>query len=79
MSVSHLELVKDILEKLNKLGAKDHIPLVLGGIIPKEDIKDLEKLGIKAIFGPSDYELTKVIAKVMDVVEEKEKAIAKAN
>ena len=79
LSGSHLELVKDILEKLSELGAKDHIPLVLGGIIPKEDIKDLEKLGIKAIFGPSDYELTKVIAKVMDVVEEKEKAIAKAN
>ncbi len=51
LSGAHLTLFPQIIEgiKKNKL---DKIIILAGGIIPNEDKKELEKLGIKGIFGP---------------------------
>ena len=51
LSGAHLTLFPQIVEgiKKNKL---DKIIILAGGIIPNEDKKELEKLGIKGIFGP---------------------------
>lgn len=71
LSGSHVELAKQIMERLDKSGAKDQIPVVIGGIIPKNDYSTLENLGIKKIFTPADYQLIDIVEQIMDVVEKK--------
>ena len=51
LSGAHTELFPIIMEQLKQKGMQN-ILVVAGGIIPKEDIPELEKIGIKAIFGP---------------------------
>jgi len=51
LSGAHLELFGDVMEGVKKKGM-DRVSVVAGGIIPEDDIPVLEKMGIKAIFGP---------------------------
>ncbi len=51
LSGAHMHLCKDIFAVLRKKDAED-ISVVLGGIIPDEDIPVLEKMGVKKIFTP---------------------------
>jgi methylmalonyl-CoA mutase cobalamin-binding domain/chain len=44
----HLVYSKKILELLAERGA-DHVPVVLGGTLPVEDISALENMGVKAV------------------------------
>jgi methylmalonyl-CoA mutase C-terminal domain/subunit len=54
LSGAHMALVPRIMELLKENGAGD-MPVLLGGIIPKEDAVKLKKLGIGAIFGPGTF------------------------
>jgi methylmalonyl-CoA mutase C-terminal domain/subunit len=60
LSGAHLELFPRVAEELKKRGMDD-VVMFGGGIIPKEDIPALEKLGFKGIFGPG--------ASTLDIVE----------
>jgi len=51
LSGAHMTIFPKILELLKKKGAEDMI-VIGGGIIPREDIIELEKLGVKKLFGP---------------------------
>src|SRR4029450_3028122 len=51
LSGAHLELFPRVVEELKKRGMDD-VVLFGGGIIPHDDIPELEKLGFKGIFGP---------------------------
>ena len=51
LSGAHRELFPPIVEGLKGKGLSD-VLVVAGGIIPDEDIPVLQKLGIKAVFGP---------------------------
>ena len=51
LSGAHTELFPIIMKQLKQKGMES-ILVIAGGIIPKEDIPALEKIGIKAIFGP---------------------------
>jgi methylmalonyl-CoA mutase, C-terminal domain len=51
LSGAHMVLVPRVLELLRARGGKQ-IAVFAGGIIPDEDAKRLQKLGVKAIFGP---------------------------
>jgi len=51
LSGAHLELFGDVMEGVKQKGM-DSVSVVAGGIIPEDDIPALEKMGIKAIFGP---------------------------
>ncbi len=51
LSGAHLTLFKAVLDELKKNNIKD-IPLIGGGVIPKEDIVALKSLGVKEIFTP---------------------------
>ncbi|MEM0014160.1 MAG: cobalamin B12-binding domain-containing protein [Zestosphaera sp.] len=50
LSGSHLELVADLLKLMRERGV--HIPLVVGGIIPPEDLNELKRLGVFDVFMP---------------------------
>jgi methylmalonyl-CoA mutase C-terminal domain/subunit len=51
LSGAHNALFPKIMQLLKKEGAED-ILVVGGGIIPEDDIPNLKKAGISAIFGP---------------------------
>jgi len=51
LSGAHMALFLRILELLAKGGAV-HIMVIGGGIIPEDDAKELERMGVKKLFGP---------------------------
>lgn len=48
---AHNSLVALLLDELSKLDSR-HIVVVVGGVIPPDDQKELLKLGVAAVFGP---------------------------
>ena len=54
LSGAHLELTPLVVEELKKRGLEPNkdILLIMGGIIPKEDIEKLKQLGVARVFGP---------------------------
>ena len=68
LSGSHLALVQDVVARLRSAGL-GHIPVVVGGIIPPEDARKLEKLGIAAVYTPKDFDLNRVMTDVLRIVE----------
>lgn len=51
LSGAHMALAPRVLELLQEQG-QDDVPVLLGGIIPDEDVPVLKQLGVEAIFGP---------------------------
>jgi len=51
LSGAHMALFPPIMEGLKKKGMAE-VLVVAGGIIPDEDTQSLNKIGIKAVFGP---------------------------
>lgn len=51
LSGAHLTMFPRLIELLREKGA-EHIHVIGGGIIPDEDIRKLEEVGVKKIFGP---------------------------
>ncbi len=60
LSGAHLELFPRVVEELKKRGMDD-VVLFGGGIIPQEDLPQLQKMGFKGVFGPG--------ASTIDIVE----------
>ena len=51
LSGAHMTLFPRVLELLREQG-RDDVLITGGGILPKEDIEELQKLGIGKLFGP---------------------------
>ncbi len=51
LSGAHMTLAPRIIQKLNDAGL-GHVGVILGGIIPVEDIPELAKIGVQRVFGP---------------------------
>jgi methylmalonyl-CoA mutase C-terminal domain len=51
LSGAHMTLVPKIMAGLREQGADD-ITVVVGGIIPAEDVPKLKEMGVAAVFGP---------------------------
>jgi methylmalonyl-CoA mutase C-terminal domain/subunit len=56
LSGAHLELFPRVVDELKKRDMGD-VVLFCGGIIPHDDIAQLEKLGFKGVFGPGSSTL----------------------
>jgi len=52
LSGAHMQLFPRIMELLKKEGLDNQLLVFAGGIIPKEDIQELLKVGISKVFGP---------------------------
>ena len=64
LSGSHMPLVEDMMKRL-QLAQLDNIPVVVGGIIPQEDMIRLTAMGVAKIYTPKDFELNAIM---MDIV-----------
>ena len=67
LSGSHLPLVEDVAARLKESGLD--VPLVVGGIIPPEDAAQLERAGVAAVYTPKDFELNRIMADLVRIVE----------
>ncbi|MFT5007004.1 MAG: (2R)-ethylmalonyl-CoA mutase [Paracoccaceae bacterium] len=68
LSGSHLPLVTEFVEKMQAAGL-GHIPIVVGGIIPEVDADALRKAGVSKVYTPKDFELNKIMADLVTLVE----------
>jgi len=67
LSGSHVVLVEEVLRRLREKGA-GHVPVVVGGIIPPEDERRLLDAGAARIYTPKDFDLTRIMGDIVDVV-----------
>src|SRR5580698_6770110 len=69
LSGSHLPLVQDVMARMKEAGIDD-VPVVVGGIIPKEDASALKDAGVAAVYTPKDFELNRIMADLVRIVED---------
>jgi len=67
LSGGHVELVPEVLRRMRRLKAAD-IPVVVGGIIPASDARDLRAQGVAAVFTPADFGITAIVGRIVDVI-----------
>ncbi len=68
LSGSHLELIPEVLRELREAGSD--APVVVGGIIPPDDAERLKELGVARVYTPKDFELTRIMGEIVDLVAE---------
>jgi (2R)-ethylmalonyl-CoA mutase len=69
LSGSHGTLVVEVLERLRRAGLAG-LPVVVGGIIPEDDAARLRDAGVKRVYTPKDFDLTRIMGEIVDVVAE---------
>ena len=70
LSGAHMVLFPQILDGLHENGMGD-VSVIAGGIIPEADRLELEKLGLKAVFGPGTS-TSEIVSFVRNLVAEKD-------
>ena len=68
LSGSHLDLARETLAELRKLGLGD-VPVIIGGIIPPEDAMALKQMGIARVYTPKDFKITEIMGDVVKIAE----------
>jgi ethylmalonyl-CoA mutase len=68
LSGSHVPLVKDVVARMREAGLDD-VPVIVGGIIPPEDASTLKAAGVAAVYTPKDYELNRIMADIVRLVD----------
>ncbi|MHB8692301.1 MAG: methylmalonyl-CoA mutase family protein [Solirubrobacteraceae bacterium] len=70
LSGSHSELIPAVLEALRAAGAGD-VPVVVGGIIPRDDAAKLLEAGVAAVYTPKDWHLNSMMHDIVELVAER--------
>ena len=68
LSGSHLPLVADVIARMKEAGLED-VPIVVGGIIPPQDASALKSAGVAQVYTPKDFELNRIMADLVRIVE----------
>jgi len=77
LSGSHVSLVRDVVQKLREAGMND-VPVVVGGIIPAEDVNVLKQCGASAVYTPKDFQLNEIMTGIANLVDQKVEVLAEA-
>ncbi|MEM7619643.1 MAG: protein meaA [Pseudomonadota bacterium] len=70
LSGSHVAIVQDVVA-LMRTHNIDHIPVIVGGIIPPEDEMILKQCGVIAVYTPKDFQLNKIMQDMVNLVEQR--------
>ncbi|MDR4307453.1 protein meaA [Chelatococcus sambhunathii] len=68
LSGSHLPLVRDVMDRMRKEGLDD-VPVIVGGIIPPEDERELKAMGVAAVYTPKNFDLTAIMGDIVRIAE----------
>ena len=66
LSGSHRELIPAVIDALREAGVE--APVVVGGIIPEQDVAPLKAAGVAAVYTPKDFDITRIVRDVVDLV-----------
>jgi (2R)-ethylmalonyl-CoA mutase len=69
LSGAHRELIPTVLEELREAGAD--VPVVVGGIIPAADEQALLDAGVARVYTPKDFELSRIMGDIVEIVAER--------
>ncbi|MEN9855501.1 MAG: hypothetical protein RLZZ157_627 [Pseudomonadota bacterium] len=68
LSGSHLDLVRDVVSRMRAVGL-EHVPVIVGGIIPPEDARALTQFGVAAVYTPKDFKITDIMGNIVKIVD----------
>ncbi len=68
LSGSHIPLVQDVMNRLCEAGL-DHIPVIVGGIIPDDDAAKLTAMGVAQIYTPKNFELNAIMGDIVTLAD----------
>ncbi len=74
LSGSHRELIPAVLDSLREAGVS--APVVVGGIIPEQDVAPLKQAGVAAVYTPKDFDLTRIVGDIVELVGERNGVVA---
>jgi ethylmalonyl-CoA mutase len=68
LSGSHVPAVRAVVNRMRMAGL-GHVPVVVGGIVPAEDVNILKQLGVAAIYSPKDYDLNRIMMELVKLID----------
>ena len=77
LSGSHRELIPAVIDALHEAGVT--APVVVGGIIPEQDVAMLRQAGVAAVYTPKDFDITRIMRDIVELVSAEPVAVASAN
>jgi len=66
LSGSHRELIPAVIAALRDAGVA--APVVVGGIIPEQDVAALREAGVAAVYTPKDFDITRIMRDIVELV-----------
>jgi len=63
LSGSHRELIPAVMDRLRDAGVD--VPVVVGGIIPEQDVAALRAAGVAAVYTPKDFDITRIMRDIV--------------
>ncbi len=71
LSGSHVPLVREVVKGLRAAGL-EHVPVVVGGIVPEEDRHVLKQLGVARVYTPKDFRINAMMTEIARLVAERQ-------
>jgi (2R)-ethylmalonyl-CoA mutase len=68
LSGSHRELIPAVIAALHDAGVT--APVVVGGIIPDQDVAPLREAGVAAVYTPKDFDITRIMRDILGMLAE---------
>lgn len=69
LSGSHIPLVSKLINEM-KISELKNIPIIIGGIVPEDDVKKLKRLGVSRVYTPKDYDINQIMLDIIKVADE---------
>ena len=66
LSGSHRQLIPAVIDALREHGVT--APVVVGGIIPEQDVVALREAGVAAVYTPKDFDITRIMRDIVELV-----------
>jgi (2R)-ethylmalonyl-CoA mutase len=66
LSGSHRELIPAVISALHD--AEVDVPVVVGGIIPEQDVAQLKQAGVAAVYTPKDFDISRIMRDIVGIV-----------
>ncbi len=66
LSGSHRELIPAVIGALRDAGVS--APVIVGGIIPDQDVAPLKQAGVAAVYTPKDFDITQIMRDIVRLV-----------
>src|SRR5438128_2615472 len=66
LSGSHRQLIPAVIDALREAGVT--APVVVGGIIPEQDVAPLRQAGVAAVYTPKDFDITRIMRDIVELV-----------